>query len=412
MPPTNSRSLHRGKTMERRTFVTAAVVLSAVLAFGSAALGGRVLAQLLEPRPDELVDPEDWISDVHTDGVSAVWLEQRDTPRGPTARLAVHTVADGETRYHDLDEPGVRRGAPLDWLVDGPKVGGDTVVWRVLAADGALHLRALQLPGGTSWTVTESAGDPAPMLDGLAIDGRRVVFTRHAAVPFDDLDLWLYDLENDTAAPAVTLRGDQVAPQLSDSWIVWVDVDDDAPGSRLALRARPVGGSAERWLDDSPHLDPRFALHGRRVLWRSEHPETRGTALWLADLASGGKGVVQVLPPQEPGGVGLSGDLIVASHGRTGGTRRPSQLPLVRGHLTAYDARAVTSFDNLASYLTAFTVADTTTASVRPAVVGSTVLWAEPDPEEPAHADDRHVMRVFLARARIYLPWVGDSASP
>jgi hypothetical protein len=103
---------------------------------------------------------------------------------------------------------------------------------------------------------------------------------------------------------------------------------------------------------------------------------------------------------QAVGGFDLSDEIIVRAAATIGGG---TGALLGDGVIVGHDARAISTYDDLASYLTGFAVAQTTTGHAQPATDGLDVAWSAPKPGQP---DDRHILHVPASRQHtLYLPY-------
>lgn len=399
--------------MDRRTFILLSLAVTATVVFGSAALagGGRPWPYQPDPRAVELADPEGWISEPDFDGRTAVWIEVGAGSSLPRpAYLVIRRGDRSGLEQVRLDVPQIRESDPLDWLTGGPRVSGDTVVFSTrvtLAGTPPVHkLYAFDLPSRSLRELL--TGTDAHVIRDPAIHGNTVVWADGRS---GDLDIWSMDLAGGSAAPVVAPEpGGQHSPLISGTWVVWLS--GDAAGGGGEVRAVHRAGRQKRTLNPG-RVATKLALHGSRVAWN----EADAGDLWayLYDLDRGEGGPLAVLSPRiDPvelrfGGIDLADDWIVQSEGAADGPRGSSgrQDDGMPGHLLVYDAQAITSFDNLRTYLEPYTVAGTSAGLVAPVIEDFTVLWAEPDRDGTVHGGDRHLMRLLLARCTIYLPISG-----
>jgi len=396
--------------MDRRTFILLSVVATVAGFFGTAALAGGGPPFVSWPPAMEVADPEGWISEPSFDGRTAVWIEVglgRSRPH--PVHLMIRRLDRTNIEEVPLEVPEVDEEDPLGWLTGGPRVSGDTVVFstRLVSGGGeATHaLHAYSMATGQMRELAEGAGDR--IVQDPAIRGRYVLWADGGS---GDLDIWSYDLLKDTRVPVIQEPGDQYSPMLSNEWLVWLDGGPGGQGGEVHARRR-AGGPVQ--VPNPGRMATAVALHGSRVAW--SEADFRGSAVYVHDLERGEGGPLATMPDwimPEPdstrfGGVDLSDRWIVLSEGparsfRTGavtGGERPGQL-------LAYDAQAITSFHNLETYLTGYAVAEPSATLVDPMVDGFAVVWAEPDRDGTAHGGDRHLLRLLLARAVIFLPSV------
>jgi beta propeller repeat protein len=167
-----------------------------------------------------------------------------------------------------------------------PALYGDVVVW---ADDrgGDLDLWMMDLTVGTPSLLFGAPGDQ----DAPSIDGTRVVFVHRAVAPHSDkeADIWMIDLEDTSTAAALTSdTSEQSYPHIHGDRVIWTDFRNDPQGVYTDF-ADPLENNGDIYgydltLDEEfvvtndPSKQLRPTIEGEDVVWldwRGINPEPK-----------------------------------------------------------------------------------------------------------------------------------------
>ena len=110
-----------------------------------------------------------------------------------------------------------------------PALYGDILVWAD-DREGDLDIWMMDLSVGTPMVLFGAPGDQ----DAPSIDGTRVVFVHRAVAPHTDLqaDIWMMDLEDTSTATALTSDlFEQAYPHIQGDRVIWTDFRNDPDGT-------------------------------------------------------------------------------------------------------------------------------------------------------------------------------------
>lgn len=344
------------------------------------------------------------MSETVTDGLVAVWVAE--SAPGDAMKLGVADLAGGRVAYWPLDIGPIASaqvgGAPFgSAAVDAPAArrpegitGGPAVFgqWAVLTApwpDGG-QVVFIDLASGEITTSIRPGTVRQPDTDGT--------WAAWSEWNGQDWDVMAIRIGSSSQAqPVLVGPGDQGWPRFAHRPypgprgtppLVFLDTD---AGTSVLMYA-PASGDP---VPIGAAIPLASATHAGRVVWYAPDP-IGGAEIRLADLDGGDTGILDwamycgddPCGPESLGGLDLSDQIIVRNQLFTDGHR-----------LLGYDAGAVTSFANLATYLTAFALADTS-ESVHPSAGLPWIVWSERDPD----TSEFRPLALGIWTARVYLP--------
>jgi hypothetical protein len=393
------------------------VVVTGVVVFGTATAltqGGRSGPPELTGSQTIFLEWERDLSPAVAAGTWVAWIEVHASETPPRAELVLLdlSIPSYASEWADVYRrvpvilPDIDENDPLGWLSGGPAADLCTVA---VPGSGETSGPCIAFTGRSTgsealWVYTPALLSlrPGPVVSGPSVSGHVVAWAESTG---NETDILTWDLRSGgDPVPAVSGPTAKSFPVISEGaggqWVAWLDGDPDLPTAELVVRH--LASAEEHLVARVAQMAPLSAA-GDRLLYTTPDG-SGGASLVVFDVERLEGGVIASrtadsclgCTPEEFLRAAISDDVIVHQDPTFG---RPSEIvPLI-----AHDARAITSYANIAEYLTGYSVSTWFTDAAIPSVSGSRVAWRD----APLSGNEDLIRSVFVARYRLHMPFAG-----
>jgi hypothetical protein len=366
-----------------------------------------------------LLDSEQNLSPAVVAGHWVAWVEANPWTEPPGADLVLFDMVTAtDTRVPVSGAPDIVSDDRHGWLTDGAGPAAD--LCTVTTPTGEVTGPCVAFTGRSAGTEVIWTYSPAgmrqyesPVRSAPSVAGTTVVWAEASG---GGTRIMAQDLSTGGAPePLFPPAGVKLFPVVSNgeegAWVAWLDGDTDSLSA--ALWVRHLGGGPDELVSAAALPAPLDAAGDRLLFTAPAGGDEGGATLMVYDVVRREGGALVTRSAQACPGCGpeeflraaISDEVIVhqdAEFVRVPGTR-PSWglVPLI-----AHDAREITSYTNMATYLTGYEVASWFTDSAQPSASGSRVAWRD----APLSDSESLIRTVHVARQRLFIPFftLGD----